>query len=122
MVPRPLRITAFAVACGVIGWLSLAPTTTIPGLFTLWDKIEHAVAYLGLALIGAYAFPQRLTRVATGLFLGGVGVEILQSTMGLGRQGDPADALANTIGIATGLLLALVIRERIKVKSPARGE
>jgi VanZ family protein len=120
MVPRPLRITAFAVACGVIGWLSLAPT--IPGLFTLWDKIEHAVAYLGLALIGAYAFPQRLTRVATGLFLGGVGVEILQSTMGLGRQGDPADALANTIGIATGLLLALVIRERIKVKSPARGE
>ena len=53
MVPRPLRITAFAVACGVIGWLSLAPTTTIPGLFTLWDKIEHAVAYLGLALIGA---------------------------------------------------------------------
>jgi VanZ family protein len=122
MVPRPLRIAVFAVACCVIGWLSLAPTTTIPGLFTLWDKIEHAVAYLGLALIGAYAFPRRLTRLAIGLFFGGIGVEILQSTMGLGRQGDPYDALANTIGIATGLMLTLAIRERIKVKAPAGGE
>jgi len=122
MVSRPLRIGAFALACAVVGWLSLVPTTTIPGLFTLWDKIEHAGAYLGLTLLGAYAFPRRLVRLAVGLFLGGIGVEVLQTTMALGRQGDPADALANSIGIATGLLLALAIRERIKVKSPAGGE
>jgi VanZ family protein len=122
MVPRPLRIGVFALACAVVGWLSLVPTTTIPGLFTLWDKIEHAAAYLGLTLLGLYAFPQRMARLAIGLVLGGIGVEILQTTMALGRQGDPADALANTLGIATGLLLALAIRERIKVKSPAGGE
>lgn len=121
MLPRPLRIAAFVLACLVIGWLSLAPTSALPSV-TLWDKIEHATAYFGLTAIGAWAFPRRLTQLAAGLFLGGVGIEILQSLMGWGRQGDPADALANTVGITAGLLLTLAIRELIKVKSPARGE
>lgn len=121
MVPRPLRIAAFVIACGVIVWLSLAPTSALPSV-TLWDKFEHAGAYLGLTLIGVYAFPRRLTRLAAGLFFGGVGIEISQSMMALGRQGDPADALANTAGIAAGLLLTLAIRELIRVKSPAGGE
>lgn len=121
MVPRPLRIAAFAVACAVIAWLSLAPSSALPSV-SLWDKLEHATAYFGLTMIGVYAFPLRLTRLAAGLFLGGVGIEIFQSMMALGRQGDPADALANTAGITVGLLLTLAIRELIKVKSPAGGE
>ncbi|MCF8503649.1 MAG: hypothetical protein K9G59_01935 [Caulobacter sp.] len=122
MLPRPPRIAVFALACGVIGALSVVPTATIPGMFSLWDKIEHAGAYFGLTLLGAYAFPHRLVRLAISLLLGGIGVEVLQATMAFGRQGDPADALANTIGIVVGLLLALAIRERNRVKSPAGGE
>lgn len=121
MVPRPFRIAVFVTACGVIAWLSLAPTSALPQV-SLSDKIEHLIAYGGLTLIGAYAFPQRLSRLASGLFAGGVGIEILQTLTALGRQGDPADALANTFGIAVGLLATLAIRERIKVKSPAGGE
>ncbi|MBI5938965.1 MAG: VanZ family protein [Caulobacterales bacterium] len=121
MVPSPLRIAAFALACAVIAWLSLAPSSGLPSV-TLWDKAEHAGAYFGLTMIGVYAFPHRLTRLAAGLFLGGVGIEILQSMMELGRQGDPADALANTAGIAAGLVLTRAIRELIRVKSPAGGE
>lgn len=121
MVPRPSRIALFGVACLVIVWLSLAPTQAMPGV-SVQDKFEHAGAYMALTLLGAWAFPHRLTRLASGLFAFGVGVEILQSMMGLGRQGDPADALANTVGIAGGLLLTLAIRELIKVKSPAGGE
>lgn len=121
MVPRPLRIAVFVLACLVVAWASLAPTTALPSI-TLWDKVEHLTAYFGLAVIGAYAFPRRLSRLAAGLFFGGVGVEIAQSLMGWGRQGDPADALANTFGIALGILLTLAIRALIKVKSPARGE
>ncbi len=121
MLPRPLRIAVFVLACLVVGWASLAPSSALPSV-TLWDKVEHLTAYFGLAVIGAYAFPRRLTRLAAGLFGGGVGIEIAQSLMGWGRQGDPADALANTFGIALGLLVTLAIRELIKVKSPARGE
>jgi VanZ family protein len=110
LLPAPLRISLFAIACAMIAWLSLSPSETLPQGLTFWDKAEHALAYLGLALLGAFAFPGRLGRLAVGLFVGGVGVEILQSTMGLGRQGDALDALANSIGIAAGLSLVLAAR------------
>ena len=109
-VPAPVRIALFALACGVIAWLSLSPTEALPQGLTFWDKAEHALAYLALSLLGAWAFPGRLGRLAVGLVLGGVGVEILQSTMGLGRQGDPFDAVANSTGIAVGLLIAILVR------------
>lgn len=108
--PAPVRIALFAVACGVIAWLSLSPAEDLPQGLTFWDKAEHATAYLGLTLLGGWAFPGRLGRLAAGLFLAGVGVEILQSTMGLGRQGDALDAVANSTGIAVGLAIALAVR------------
>lgn len=121
MVPRPLRLAVFALACLVVTWASLAPSTALPSV-SLWDKVEHLTAYFGLTVIGAWAFPRRLSRLAAGLFGAGVVIEVAQSLMGWGRQGDPADALANTFGIALGLLALLALRALIKVKSPARGE
>ena len=110
LLAAPVRLAVFAIACCVIAWLSLSPTEALPQGLTFWDKAEHALAYLALSLLGAWAFPGRLGRLAAGLFLGGVGVEILQSTMGLGRQGDPWDAVANSTGIAVGLLVAFLVR------------
>ena len=121
MVPRPLRIALFWLACMVVVWTSLAPSSALPSV-TLGDKAEHLTAYFGLTVIGAWASPGRLSRLAAGLFGGGVAIEIAQSLMGWGRQGDPADALANTFGIGLGLLATLAIRELIKIKSPAGGE
>lgn len=121
MIVRLLRVTVFVGSCAAILWLSLAPAEALPHV-SLWDKFEHAIAYLGLAILGGIAFPNQLWRVAGGLFAFGVGVEISQTLMALGRQGDPADALANTLGIALGLLITLAIREWVRVKSPARGE
>jgi VanZ family protein len=121
MIPRPIRIAVFLAACAVIVWLSVAPTTAIPSV-NMWDKLEHAGAYVGLALIGAWAFRSRSWRLALGLFALGVGVEIAQATMGWGRQGDVLDAVANSVGIGLGLLAARVIGELPMVKSPARGE
>jgi hypothetical protein len=121
MIPRSIRIVLFVAAVAVVIWLSLTPTTSLPSV-SMWDKLKHASAYAALALIGAAAFPATLGRLAVGLFLFGVGIEVLQATMGLGRQGDPLDALANSIGIAAGLAVALAIREAIKVKSRAAGE
>jgi VanZ family protein len=108
--PRLLRIAVFILAIGVIAWLSLSPARDLPQGLSFWDKAEHACAYLGLALVGAWAFPTRLGRLAAGLFLAGVGVEFLQASMGFGRQGDPMDAVANSVGIVAGLSLALAAR------------
>ncbi|MFZ5670228.1 MAG: VanZ family protein [Pseudomonadota bacterium] len=122
MIPRPLRIAAFALACAVVAWASLAPARSLPSA-DVSDKIEHAGAYFVLAALAAWAWPrQRLTKLGAWLFAAGVGVEVLQGLMALGRQGDPADALANSAGIALGLLAALAIREANRVKSHAEGE
>lgn len=122
MIPRSFRIAASLLACAVVGWASLAPR--VPVLpFSLWDKAEHAGAYFVLAILWAWALPgERLTKIGAWLFAGGIGVELLQGLAAAGRQGDPADALANSIGIALGLLAALAVREANKVKSHAPGE
>lgn len=121
MLPRPFRIAVFGLACLFVAWASLVPSSALPSV-SLWDKVEHLTAYFGLTVIGAWAFPHRLSRLAAGLFGAGVAIEIAQSLMALGRQGDPADALANTFGIALGLLATLALRALIKVKAPAGGE
>lgn len=109
-VPRPFRIGLFTLACVVVLWLSLTPVQALPSV-DLWDKAQHALAYFVLALLGAWAFPA-LMPLAVALVLLGVGIEVLQGTMGLGRQGDPLDGLANTLGVLAGTGLALLGRRR----------
>ncbi len=121
MLPRSLRIAVFVLGCVTVLWLSLAPGDGLP-LANVWDKLKHSAAYAVLSLAGAAAFPRRIMLVALALFGFGVVVEFVQAAMPYGRQGDVRDALANTIGIALGAGLALLIREWIMVKSRARGE
>jgi len=108
---RAVRLALFSAGCLLVAWLSLMPAEELPP-GGLSDKSEHFIAYAALAMLGAWAFPARVLRVAAALAAFGVGVEILQATMGLGRQGDPVDALANTIGVAVGLALWRLLRRR----------
>lgn len=103
--PAPLRVALFLALTGLVFWLSLTPSSGLPGVEGS-DKLHHATAYLVLALAGAWTFPRWRLQLGMALFLTGLGIEVLQSQMGLGRQGDPLDALANTAGILTGLCLA----------------
>ncbi|WP_172448633.1 VanZ family protein [Caulobacter mirabilis] len=121
MLARPLRIAIFILGCAIILWLSLAPSDELP-LANVWDKLKHSAAYAVLTLAGAAAFPRWIPLVALALFGFGVVVELIQAAMPYGRQGDVRDALANTIGIAVGAGLTLLIREWVMVKSRARGE
>ncbi len=111
-LPRPIRIAAFLVALLAVAWGSLTPTEALPTV-SLSDKIQHAGAYGMLMLLGAWAFAP-LAPVAAGLVLFGVGVEIAQATMHLGRQGDVLDGLANTLGVAVGIAVALALRRRAR--------
>jgi VanZ family protein len=87
--------------------LSLAPLNVPAELPTHFDKIEHAAAYVLLAVwfTGLVTSP-RYWRVVLALATFGLTIEFLQAAMPFGRQGDPWDVLANVTGIGVGLALA----------------
>ena len=100
----------------VIGWImvaaavlaSLLPAQKLP-VTGVSDKLEHAFAYMVLALWFAGVYPRsRYAFIALGLFTMGVVIEWAQGAMDLGRHSDFRDILANSTGIALGLTLALV--------------
>ena len=99
----------------VIGWAmivfailaSLAPHEKLPHT-GVNDKFEHTLAYTVLALWFAGIYPRsRYMIIAIGLFVMGLVIEWAQGAMNLGRQSDFRDLIANSVGIAFGLALAL---------------
>jgi hypothetical protein len=99
-LPRPVRLGVYALACAVVLYLTLAPGHDVPGVGLVWDKAEHAVSWAVLTGAGLLLSTKR--RWAIGLFAFGFGavIEILQATMGLGRDGDWHGLLADSVGIA----------------------
>lgn len=114
-IPRPLRLGVFALAVGIILYLTLAPSQDIPGETLIWDKAAHAIAYAILTFTGLLLSTHRRWKVVLAVWCLGVGVEFAQTLMALGRQGDWRDALANTVGVAAGLTFWVVAR-RFKPK------
>jgi VanZ family protein len=97
-LPLPLKVATLAVCLGVLSWLSQTPMQELPSV-DLSDKSEHLIAYAVLATVSLSLFPDRLGRVVLGCIGFGVLMEILQGLMGLGRQCDWRDAVANSIGV-----------------------
>lgn len=117
-LPRPLRIAAFVLSVAVILYLSLAPNEDVPGSELVWDKAAHSIAYTILVIVGLLFSTHRRWMVVLAVWGLGIGIEFAQAAMPFGRQGDPRDALANTIGIAVGLALWAIAR-RFKPKPEA---
>jgi VanZ family protein len=101
-LPRPLRIALFALATAVILYLCLAPDTALPHV-PLWDKLEHTAAWGLLTGVGLALSPRRWRAIAAFALLLGAGVEILQATMGFGRDGDWRDFVADSLGVLIAL-------------------
>ncbi len=115
-VLRDLRYWHLWLLCGLAMVLtvllgSLLPT--VPALeFQQSDKVNHLVAYIMMtAWFTALVQRSRYWLIVTGLVLFGIGVEVAQASMHLGRDGDWRDVVANCIGIAAGLALAFSSRE-----------
>ena len=72
------------------------------------DKVEHAVAFVTLGLLGAWAYPRTsLIQLLIRLSLFGALIELAQAIPALGRDSDPLDWLADTIACA---LVVLALR------------
>ena len=108
-LPKVRRAGAwlFWPALAVVAWGELTPH--LPKVAALlWDKVEHFIAYFGLALLASLGWGLRRSLVfvfAAVVGLGGA-LEILQSFVG--RDAEWGDFFANTLGALGGLVLAVV--------------
>ena len=101
-----IAASVLLVAVVVVGSLQSAFQT---GVMRGFDKVEHFATYMFLAVwfTGLYRRP-RYWLIAAGLLALGLSMEIAQFVMQAGRMGDPYDMVANTGGVAAGLVLACV--------------
>jgi len=100
-MPRWLALAAFWAAFAGIGVLSLLPPE-LPLPSTGWDKANHALAFMTLALLAAACWPARRMQVLLGLAAYGAAIEVAQSLTGI-RIGEWVDWAADVAGLALAL-------------------
>lgn len=110
---KPLRHRRFWLGVWLAAVLTVIVVCLIPppplALPQGSDKLEHFLAYflLGGSAVQVFQRGRVLSWVAVGLVLMGIGIEIAQGALTETRMADPADAVANTIGVVAGLATAL---------------
>jgi VanZ family protein len=107
--PRIGLIGGFGLLALVLA-LALSDDFARPQFLEGQDKVEHALAFLGLG----FAFGWRASLRANGacaLLLSGAafGVEALQELLTTTREGAVSDALASCLGMAVGLSSAVLV-------------
>jgi VanZ family protein len=87
----------------------LVPLREMPAAFDLNDKVAHMIGHGGLAAYFTGLVPRRRWwNIFVLLMIFGIGIELAQHYMQLGRNGDPRDLIANLIGVSAGLLAGLL--------------
>jgi VanZ family protein len=79
------------------------------------DKLGHLLAYFVLSAwaVNLFARPRAWGLAALALVALGIGIEWAQGSLTDTRLRDPRDAVANTIGVALGLLVGLGRLQRL---------
>ncbi|HEX3138456.1 MAG TPA: VanZ family protein [Rhizobacter sp.] len=106
---RPWQWLLFLLVV-VVCYLALVPQP--PKTVDLgWDKLNHASAFAALAVSGCFGFPgsrRAVLGVLLGLLARGGLIESVQY-FGPGRSCDWHDLVADAVGIACGLALAMSV-------------
>ncbi|PZQ62248.1 MAG: hypothetical protein DI570_11520 [Phenylobacterium zucineum] len=98
-LPRPVRLGLYALATAILMVLCMLPTEDLPDPGT-GDRFEHTAAWFVLTATGYALAPERKLAIPLFALAYGVVVEIAQAAAPLGRHGDVADFLADTVGVA----------------------
>lgn len=104
----------FFTGLALVTILSLIPGTSVPKSIQFWDKAQHALGYVALAITGCLAFPQRLMPVFIGLLAHGAVIEILQGTLTTTRFGDVSDWFADGTGVLAGVAFCRFVVPKAK--------
>jgi len=87
--------------------ICLLPNQELPQSFSLNDKLSHLIGHALMACYFAGLVARRSWwKILLFQFLLGVGIEVSQSLMQVGREADVFDCIANLAGAGLGLLLA----------------
>ncbi|MBS0363272.1 MAG: hypothetical protein JSR98_18000 [Proteobacteria bacterium] len=97
--PRPFRLGLYALACLILMYLTLAPGRDVPGVGLVWDKAEHSISWAVLTGAGLLLSTKRRWAIGVFAFVFGAGIEIAQTLLPFGRDGEVLDLVADTIGI-----------------------
>jgi VanZ family protein len=94
-----LALAGFIVALIAITTLALMPGKDVP-ITTLWDKLDHWIAFFTLSFLANHAFPRYgfWRAIFPALVVYGIGIEIAQS-LTPDRDADGMDVVADSIGI-----------------------
>jgi VanZ family protein len=89
-------------------WIALTclflmpPQFLPPDIFDRWDKLQHALAFWVLTLLGLVAYgrnPTTIKRMTIAMVIYGALVEVLQALSGW-RYGELSDWIADLVGVA----------------------
>lgn len=94
--------------------MALIPSADVPNPFNLWDKTQHALAFVVLTLTGRLTYPRKTKVVYIGLILYGASIEIMQSTLTTTRFGQVSDLLADSVGVGIGFIIYLAVQKTIQ--------
>lgn len=109
-LPRRLRLALYAAASLVLLYMALAPTKDVPGTDLFWDKFEHGAAWTVLTLLGLLLSTRRRWSIGVFALVFGAVIEVLQSVLPFGRDGELADLFSDLVGIAVAYALWLIAR------------
>ncbi|MBC8026159.1 MAG: VanZ family protein [Steroidobacteraceae bacterium] len=100
------------IVCAAVT-ICLLPNQDLPQSFSLNDKLSHLLGHALMACYFAGLVARRdWWKILLFQFLLGVGIEVSQSMMHVGREADVFDCIANLVGAGLGLLLARTGLER----------
>ena len=120
--PAKLFRVVFWLCFAGLTMLAISPAPYLPplGIFSWWDKAQHALAFFCLGMTGLAGYASKRWHLAGGLVLYGGGLEFVQSTTGW-RHGDLNDWFANVVGIAASLACMswfCAMRRQFQPKAP----
>ena len=93
-------------------YATLAPSTYVPDVH-LNDKIEHATAFFGMTFwFGGLVRRERFWVLGVLMSALGAAIEVAQGTMGLGRDMDIHDWIADSCGVLIALAILVSLPRR----------
>jgi VanZ family protein len=113
-LPRPLRLGLYGLVTGVVLYICLAPSADVPGSNLIWDKAAHSLTWAILTGVGLVLAPQRPRAIPLFTLALGAAIEMAQAAMPYGRQGDWRDFLADSLGVALVMLVAVTFQPLLR--------
>jgi VanZ family protein len=102
----------FVALLAIVLILTLTPSPPrLTGLLN--DKVEHAAAFLLLALTGLLGWPRRPAVVLVFLLGVGAGIELLQGTSLIERDVSVFDWFADIVGLVAGTAFAYSVAAKL---------